>query len=192
MPVRVGLRDLYYALVLSDDSDATVYDTPKKIAPAVSATITPTVNSETFYADDGPYDETSSLGGIELSISSSEVPLEIQAELLGHTIDATTGVMIKKSSAVPPWVAVGFRSLKSNGKYRYVWLLKGKFREPEESYETKGESVTYQPSTLVGTFVKRESDDAWQYVIDEDSENFNQEVALNWFNQVEPSIGNGD
>jgi len=46
--------------------------------------------------------------------------------LLGHSV--TGGVLIKKSTDTAPYVALGFKSKKSNGSYRYVWLYKGKLR----------------------------------------------------------------
>ena len=78
---------------------------------------------------------------------------------------------------VPPWVAIGFRTLKSNGNYRYVWLYKGRFSDPEDNNETKADSINFQSDTIKGQFVKLEygvSVDgsvrkAWKYEIDEDN-----------------------
>jgi len=50
---------------------------------------------------------------------------------------------------VPPDCALGFRSMKSNGSYIYVWLLKGKFTPPGLTTETKGETPAPQTQELV-------------------------------------------
>ena len=187
MAVKIGLRDLHYAPVTSDNDQGIVYGTPKKIAGAVSATVAPNVSSDSFYADDGPMDTVTNMGEVELSISVADIPLEDLAVLLGHTINATTKVISKKAGAIPPFVAIGFKSIKSNGKYKFVWLTKGKFREPEDNFETKTDSANFQPASIVGSFVKREFDDVWQHVTDEDAEGFVPAVATNWFTAVEPS-----
>lgn len=184
---KIGLKDLHYAKLLTDPTGGpATYDTPVKIAGAVTATITPNVNSDTFYADDGPMDTVTALGEVEVSIGVGDLPLEVEAALLGQTVDATTGTITKKSTDVAPYVAIGFKSLKSNGKYRYVWLVKGKFREMEENFETKGETVNFQPASIVGAFVRREADSAWKHVTDEDAVAANTTTMTKWFLQVDP------
>jgi len=189
--VRIGLRDVHYA-ILNDGTDtvsiAPVYQAPVKMTGAVSATVTPGSSSDTFFGDDSAMDNVTSLGEIEVEISVGQLPLSVVAALLGYTLSAA-GTIKKTTSAVAPWVALGFKSLKSNGSYRYVWLLKGKFQEPEDSYETKGESVTFQPATLKGTFVKREYDDAWQILGDADAVGWLAATGTNWFVQVDPVGG---
>ena len=64
------------------------------------------------------------------------------AELLGQEVDENSVVWAGKEDE-PPYVAVGFRAKKTGGKYRYVWLLKAKFKVPSEKYETKGESIKF-------------------------------------------------
>lgn len=163
----IGLRDVYYAKLLTDPVDGTpTYETPKHIAGAISANVNPNSSSATLFADDGPSDTAATLGEISLELNMKDLDLATQAELLGHTLD--NGVLKKKGADVPPWVAVGFRTLKSNGSYRYYWLNKGKFATPEEDLQTKGDSIEFQTPTITGSFVKRDSDDEWQRQADSD------------------------
>jgi uncharacterized protein YjdB len=100
--------------------------------------------------------------------------------LLGHSYDEETGLLKKGANDVAPWVACGFRSLKSDGSYRYFWLTKGKFRPTEENIETKGDSVNFQTPSITGSFAKRVSDDQWELVAD--SSNPNSAALVNtWF-----------
>ena len=46
----------------------------------------------------------------------------------------------------PPFVALGFRAMKSNGHYRYYWFLKGKFNMPKEEATTTADKPT--PKTV--------------------------------------------
>jgi phi13 family phage major tail protein len=180
--VTIGLKNLVYAKLLTDPpTGQATYEAAKKIAGAISANINPNSSNETLFADDGPYDTASTIGQIALEMNVADLPLEVQAELFGHTLTAE-GVLIRKGADTPPWVAVGFKSLKSNGAYRYTWLAKGKFSLPEQNNETKGDSVNFQTPTASGSFVKRECDDEWERHTDEDATGFVPATATDWFN----------
>ncbi len=181
--VSVGLKDLYYAPLTSDDSTGVVYETPTKIAGAITATITPTTNSATLYADDGASETASSLGEITVALNVKDLPKQAQADLLGHTINAD-GVLVRSADDTAPYVAIGFRSMKSNGEYRYVWLYKGKFQPQEQSFQTKGDTPQFNTPTINGVFVKREHDNQWQVEVDADDESVDATVISNWFNSV--------
>lgn len=177
--VPVGLNDLYYALLTSDASAGAVYETPVKITGAITANINPNSSIETLFADDGPIDTASQLGNIELELAVADIPLSVQAVLLGHT--ETDGVVHRKSTDIPPWLAIGFKSVKSNGSYRYVWLNKGKFMVPELNHQTKEDTVNFQTMTITGRFVKREYDDEWEKHTDEDSDDYESDTGADWF-----------
>ena len=53
----------------------------------------------------------------------ADIPLAIQEQIFGNKID-DNGVLIRSSTDKPPYFAVGFKSEKSNHKFRYVWLYK--------------------------------------------------------------------
>ncbi len=169
MSVQIGLRDVYYALQLTDVvSVGTTYAAPVRIIGAITANVNPNASSETLFADDGPMESATALGEISLELNMAHLPLAVQGVLLGHTAPAG-GVMNRKSNDIPPWVALGFRSLKTNGGYRYTWLPKGRFMVPEMNAETKGDTINFQTPTITGAFVKRDFDDIWNIVADDDS-----------------------
>jgi phi13 family phage major tail protein len=181
--VAIGLRNLVYCKLLTDPEEGAgkaTYDAVKRIPGAITANVNPNASTDTLFADDGPYETAATVGQIALELNVADLPLEAQAELFGHTIDSR-GILIRKAGDVPPWVAVGFKSLKSNGKYRYTWLAKGKFSLPEQNNETKGDSINWNTPTATGSFVKRECDDEWERHADEDTEAFTPEVAAQWF-----------
>lgn len=178
--VQIGLRDVYIALLIEDPLDGVaVYEAPERIAGAISANINPNSSSETLFADDGPYETASTIGGIGLELNLADLTLEHQAKVLGHKIEG--GILRRRSADIPPWLAVGFRSLKSNGKYRYTWLNKGKFSIPEQANETKADSINFQTPTISGAFVKRDSDDEWERHADEDSLDYVPAIGAGWF-----------
>lgn len=190
MATRIGCDNLVYALMTTEDTATTApdYGEVKKAPGVMSVNINPNSSQETLFADDGPMDSASTLGRIEVEIQKNELTSENKADLLGHEIDGN-GAVVYGDSDVAPWVALGFRTLKSNGKYRYVWLYKGKFSEPEDNNETKGDSINFQPDTIKGQFarlnyaykVNGKDKRPWKYELDADSANAKEAVMSSWF-----------
>ena len=85
-------------------------------------------------------------------------------------------------------MAVGFRSLKTNGKYRYVWYLKGQFTLPDDSYKTKEEKTSPNMPKMTGKFLRRDFDGAYKIWADEDDPTVPASVIENWFNAVPITI----
>lgn len=181
--VKIGLRNLVYALLDNDPTDGSTtatYLTPVKVPGVIQANVSTNSSSDTVFADDGPYETASTTGQISIEINLADLPLETQAAWLGSTISG--GILLSKSGDVPPWVAIGFKTLKSNGKYRYVWYNKGKFSVPDDNNESKGDSVSFKTPTITGTFVKRDCDDEWRRQADEDHTDYVASIGTNWFN----------
>ena len=190
MSTRIGCDNLVYAKMTTEDT-ATTAPVYGEVVPAIgvmSLNINPNGSQETLFADDGPMDTASTLGKIEVEIQKNELTTQQKADLLGHSID-TNGALVYGDSDVPPYVAIGFRSLKSSGKYRYVWLYKGKFNEPEDNNETKGDSINFQADTISGQFARLnypytvggKSTRPWKYELDADSANASEAVMKDWF-----------
>lgn len=189
----VGLRDLYYALVTQDDADAYAAGTPAILAPAVAASHKPKSETKTQYADDGVFDVLTSEGETEIELEVTNIPLDVLATVLGKVFDASTGRMFNNSGATPPDVALGFRSKKSNGSYKYYWYLKGKFSIPEEEQKTQAESP--DPKTMKIKFVAVKTlyefdlgdvtDGVKSVVGDADNSGFS---ATTWFDTVQVPV----
>ena len=192
MATRIGCDNLVYAVLTADDgtTDPT-YGEVKPALGVMSLNINPNASQETIFYDDGPGESAATLGNIEVEIQKNELTTEQKADFLGHTIDSK-GAIVYGANDTPPWVAIGYRTLKSNGKYRYVWLYKGKFLEPEDNSETKGDSINFQSETIVGRFVKLEKKykigakeiQPWKYEIDEEYEDANSSTIAGWFDDV--------
>ena len=181
MATLIGFDKCHYA-ICTDTNNTETYGTPKPAPGAISLSITPNTNSATLYADDGAYEEAAALGSIDVELGLADMDFAMQAEVLGHTLDK--GVLTRASSDVQPYIALGGRSLKSNGKYRYFWLVKGKLSVPEQSRQTKGENVEYNTPTFSGKFLKRNLDNAWIIEADEDAANIEPTTITNWFTKV--------
>lgn len=176
----VGLRELVYAKLLKDDAEGAEYGEIKELAPAKTASVTPSSTNTPEYADDGILDVISSNGATTLSISTSGIKDEVKADLLGAKYDK--GGTEYHKDRISPFVAVGFKSLKADGTFGYVWLLKGKFSNPNREHNTKEDTATPQNSTLEGTFIDRKSDGLMMHTLD--TETADKEVVKEYFNKV--------
>ncbi|UNC91695.1 major tail protein [Candidatus Contubernalis alkaliaceticus] len=179
--IPIGLKDFHYAVM--DDVEAESYEAPAHIPGSITANVSPTTNSSTLYADDIAYDMATSLGDIALSLNLADIPTADLAALLGHAIDAN-GVLIRSKEDEAPYVAIGYKRKMANHKYRYVWLLKGKFRLEEQNANTKTEQASYQTTTINATFLPRETDGDWQSVVNEGDPGVSQAVLDDWFDAV--------
>ena len=190
---KIGCDSLVYTVMSTEDTVTTpaVYGTIVPAPGLMSIKINPNSSQETLFADDGPMDTASTIGKIDVEIMKNQLSTVDRAALLGHSIDAA-GSLLYSDSDVPPFVAIGFRSLKSNGKYRYVWLYKGKFTVPEDTNETKGDSINFQAETIKGQFLRvnnvvvidGKKRRLYKYELDEDSPDADQTVMDTWFEEV--------
>ena len=167
---KVGISKLHYAVLSTEDSPTSnpAYGTIK--APScgmVSADIAVASNTATLYADNMIWETETSQGEITLTLDVADLPMDVQADLLGHTYSSTDKTLIKKSSDTAPYVAVGFEFLEGSGKKLCVWLYKGKFAVPGMTGQTKADNTEYQTNELTGTFaaLKGTGDNTgrWQY-----------------------------
>lgn len=182
----VGLQDVYYAKLTKDDSTGSAYDTPKLMAPAITANVTPTVNSATLFGNDGPVITSNALGEITVEIGVADIPFDVYADLLGATVNAD-GLLIDNADDEAPEVALGYKRTMSDGSFRYVWLLKGKFQIPTDEATTKQGDVAFQTPTITGTFLKRLSDGNWRFRAD-GSNTASAELVDSWFTAVPSGV----
>ncbi len=185
---KIGLDSLYVALVTADSASAYTAGTPEYLAPAAEASQEPASAMKVDYYDDQPFDISSSEGETKIALKISALPPERQAQITGKTYDASTG-RVYDNGGTPPDMALGFRSMKSNGKYRYYWFLKGRFSTPKEEAATKTDSPESKPATLEFTalrtiykFTDANNDSVKRVFGDEDSTNFS---GTGWFTQVQ-------
>lgn len=177
---QVGLKDLHFAILTQDTKEGLTYEVPEAMVGAINATINPAVNTQELYADDQLWESVSALGKIDVEVETADLPLSIRAKILGNELKE--GVLVENKGDIAPHLALGFKSLKSNGKYRYIWLLKGVAQPMAEDYSTKKDNVEHKTPKIKFTFMPRLHDGDWKRTADEDSENF-MGVAT-WFEKV--------
>ncbi len=152
---RVGIDSLYYALVTKDDADGYVTGAPVYLAPVASLKQSPKTDSQVQYFDDAPFEEIDAEGATDLEFEISSLPSVQYAELLGNEFDAVGGrVYDDANPSQAPYFALGFRSKKSNGSYRYYWFNKVRLSRPSEEFSTQADKADPKKTMLKATALK--------------------------------------
>lgn len=179
--IPIGLDMVYFAIMTNEENET--YGAPKRLPGGIQVTITPTVNSETLYADDIAYDSVSSMGDVEVELNVAEIDTADYAALMGHVLDSAGGIDAKATD-IAPYVALGFRRRMANKKFRYVWLYKGRFMPSEEDAQTKADTPAYQTPTISATFIARQADERWKYTATEGDPGVTAPFLSTFFNAV--------
>lgn len=192
----IGLDKPHYAIITEDSDGNETYGTPKVLAKAIQADTTANTSTATLYADDGADETVIEFVNGTLSLGINDLAPDVAADILGSTVDAN-GVLVASTEDIAPYVAVGFRAKKANGKYRYFWLYRVKFGVPATNLATKGESITFQTPTIEGTIMRRNKPDAfgnhpWKTEVTEGDTGVSAATISAWFNAVyEPAAPSG-
>ena len=161
-----GIKKLVYAIMT--DEVLETYGTVKSAPPLINIKVAPKVETATLYADNQEVETVTSIGDIAVDFETQDMPLEVQADFLGHTLDASTGTLMYNVNDQAPYLAIGYQRTKGNGKNRYVWLFKVKFQAMSEEGKTQEGKVTFQTPKVSGLAVANKNGD-WKSVADEDS-----------------------
>lgn len=193
MKTTIGLKDLYYSIITEDSSGHETYATPVRLAPAMTAGLSLNFDEAKLYADDKVEDDLTEFTSGTISLGVSAITEAVAAILTGATVD-NNGCLVDTGDDTAPYVAIGFRAKTSKGKYRYVWLYRVKFATPNDTFNTKGESISFDSPTIEGTFYPRNKPDSrgkhpWRYSVTEDESQSSATVIAAWFTSVpEPSF----
>jgi phi13 family phage major tail protein len=181
----VGLKNVVIAPLVSDTEVGVSYGTLQDFAGAIDAQISPeNADPEVQYADDQEFDVVYPDPEIKLTMEMADIPLLIQEMILNNIID-DNGVLIRAAGDTPGYFALGFKSEKADGTYRYVWLFKGRAAPMTEQYHTKeGTTLTRQTGKLEWTFIKRTYDKRYQAIADEGQNGFAPEKAATFLTSV--------
>ena len=177
----IGISKLHVAPLLTDVAGAAPTYSPMidlgKLLRKID--IKPKNNSTDLYADDQSIDTAANMSYCDLTFDIATLPLEYKAMLLGHKIDA--GVMVVNKDDVAPYFGIAFQCNKRNGKRRFYKFTKVQFSEPNESPETKAESLKYNTPTIDGKAIFPMGDGNIYKSADEEATGFVADTATSWY-----------
>lgn len=184
----IGLDELYKADITEDSDGNESYGVPSKLAKAISVDLSVELAEAILYADDGIAHIIKEFTSGTLKLGVEDIGKAEAATLTGATIDKN-GVLISASEDGGKPVAIGFRAKKANGKYRYFWLYRVQFANPQTKLETKGEKITFQTPEIEGTVTRRTKLDAsskhpWKAEVSEDDTDTTAATIAGWYKTV--------
>lgn len=148
-----GVDNLVYAEVTGDDNETSggyVTGEVKPLSPVATIAKSTESSSEAHYYDNQPMLVINSEAADEITLTVAPPDLKTYAELVGKDFDEATGMMIDCERSAK-YFAIGYRTKGTDGKYRYVWRLKGSFAIPEETNETENDGTDTTNMELVYT-----------------------------------------
>jgi len=186
MAIITGLKDLYWAKMTKDD-DVAQYDVPGKITGVRSVDVTPLTESSDVESDDNVETYYANNGG-NVTIEFKNLASGDYTKLAGLR-KMSNGIVVSGGLVNPPDVAIGYkRTMRDKGGNtwdRYVWLLKVKLTEQQETATTKGSGApTPQYPTLGGRAENRKCDDEWKIFIDSNDPAYTAAIGQNWFTKA--------
>ncbi len=177
----IGLRDVFAAKATIAEDGRVTYGTPFRVAKAIKAELSVELNEAELYGDDGLDDQIREFKQGAITLNTTDLNDGVLNAFQGRDVDSD-GVNYSNVANEFPYFAIGFRAKKAKpkGYYRYIWLYLVQFAPPKETYETKGESITYNTPEIEGTIIADESGDwkADKVMLPTDP------IATEWFNGV--------
>lgn len=131
-----GLRGLVYSIATLANG-AITHGTVKPLPGARALERNPNAEVGTFPSDNASTWQYANNGNIDIGLELDAADVQTRAELLGLSLDSTSGVMDEVGNENPPDLAFGYiKDTLDDDQQEYVWLLWGKFTEDSESNKT--------------------------------------------------------
>ena len=99
--VKFGLKNVHYALLTVSEEGAVSFGAPVPIPGAVSMSLPPQGETETFYADDIAYYVSTANNGYQGDLEIALLPDSFRTDVLREVEDETDHVLVEKSTAEP-------------------------------------------------------------------------------------------
>ena len=129
-----------------------IYSDAIKCGKAINTSVTPNYNEASLYADNGEDENVKEFKNASVELGVTMVPTKAAEMIFGHKV-AEDGTETSNTNDSGSYVGYGFivaETISGVKKYRACFLTKVKFKEGAESYQTKGDSVTFMTPTLSG------------------------------------------
>lgn len=151
-----GVEGLVFAEVTGDDNaegGGYVTGAVEPLAPVAEIGKNVETSTDTSYYDNVPLTSRHGEGPDEITIRCAGLTLEKLAKITGRSFDPETGMLVEGPRVVR-YFAVGYKTKDTDGKYRYVWRLKGTFNIPADTNVTEdsGTDVNQTELTYTGIY----------------------------------------
>lgn len=148
--------------VSADASSGVTYEanSGKAIGKLMSVGVAQSRETVTVYGDNGIAEQISAFKSAEITLGATFLPLNCESVMFGATYTAaasgTQESVVDAESDNGDYTGFGFVYCdRENGvdKFRLYWLYKVKWTQPDDDYETKGETISFKNPSIKGTAV---------------------------------------
>lgn len=165
---RVGMRyPIYVPYTVETDASGKETETlgeKKVMGKAIRADASINTSDARLYADDGLAEEVLEFVDGTLALETDDIEDDVQAELLGNEVNEETGDIISHADDTPTYTRTGYISRRYKGgksQYKGILLMRVKYSIPNQTDNTKGQTITFATPTMTGT-ISRNKDGQWR------------------------------
>ncbi len=156
-----GLR---YPVIAKYDRSSGTYSDGFVCGKAVSLEVTPNYSEGSLYGDDEQAEYEKAFTNANVTLGTTTLPAEAAETVFGHDVDAITGEVTKKTTDEANYVGVGVvvdETVNGTKKYFAYIITCAQFSESAESFQTKGDSITFTNPSIAGLAIG-DKNSAWQ------------------------------
>ena len=182
--VKFNICNVHYAKITKDDSGNVTFAKPVSLPGAVSISLDPTGEPESFYADGVEYYTINNNQGYDGDLELAMIPEDFRTDILMETADSKN-VLIENSNSETGNFALLFEFDGDVRKIKHLLYNCSASRPSiesatnEESKEVKTETLSIKARPLANGYVKAKTGD-----------NTDSETYDNWYSEVyQPSVG---
>lgn len=151
--VKFGLSNVHYALW---DDAKSKYSTPVAVKGAVNLSMDPEGDSNTFFADNGPFWTSSTNGGYTGSLEIAASEKQMLVDLLGYELD-DNGKLVEFTDSDPKEFALLFE-VDGDPKRTRLAMYSVKLSRPSGEHSTTEDTKEPETETFDFTAIAREFD----------------------------------
>jgi len=149
-----GFDSLMYAEITEDASSSFTVGTPKLLAPAGEISKSTETPRAVKYYDNIAFMVVTAEGSDTINLTVPVLPISQVGELLGKTVDDTTGALLDTGVTKSKYFAIGYRLRFTDDTHRFVWRLKGTFSLDNEEAKSQADNTDTNNQQLVFTGIK--------------------------------------
>ncbi len=179
---RFNIKRIVYAKVLKDDATAYEHGPIKTFGAPMTAQFTPSYANGILYGGGVKTEDTTKLTGGALKVEVNKIPIEVRADIYGHTYE--DGILKVNKDDQAKDIAIGYEIEQTGGKSEFTWLFKCKAKPLGKNAQQSTENMNYSTDSMDIAVMARENNGDFHYDADTANPDFTAEMAATFLNTI--------